>query len=921
MKKNIFYLFLFISTFILGQQQNVTFNITPSTFNEDEEITITVSNIDISTWGVSDVYLWAWSFDSNFENIADSPTNGSWTNSNEAQKLTNNGDDTYSISLTPTSFYNRTNIGRIGFLVKAKNGEGDKKSQDQLYDVGKFQITLTAPLNTTSIIDSGDSFQISATTSIFADFNLKANGTSIDQQTNSISYSYNTTLTENTQFILEANNNGSIKTKEFRVVVKPTVTEASLPANLKDGLTINPTDKTKATLVLHAPNKEFVHVIGDFNNWEINNDYLLKKDSSKDRFWIELTNLNPETNHMYQYLVDAKIRIADPYSTQILDPYQDSSIEETTYSNLPDYPSEYTTHAVSFFKTGEEAYVWQTSNFTKPAKTDLVIYELLIRDFDELHSFDAVKARLDYLQELGINAIEFMPINEFDANLSWGYNPSFHMAVDKYYGTRRAFKQLVDECHRRSIAVILDVVYNHATGQNPFYRLYNTDNGGYQGQASSDSPFFNEVARHSYSVFYDFNHQKQGVKDYVKRTTQYLIEEYKVDGFRWDLTKGFTQNCLDDSGCTNSEQTDRVEVLKEYADYQWEIDPDFYIIFEHLGPNSEETKWVNYRLNEGKGIMVWGNQHGSYTNATIANNAGNASNFDWISYKKRGWSVPANVSYMESHDEERLMYSSLTRGNNNGSYDIKTRSIALDRMELAGAFYFTIPGPKMIWQFGELGYDISINQNGRTGNKPILWNYFDNPDRKSIYNTWNKLIQLKLKYNIFKSDDFSIDASNSNGLKKIQLSDSSDPDLQHVTIVGNFSLTNQNINPVFQETGTWYDLLNENEVLEVTNTNTLINLNPGEFKVYGNKATTLGTKELFLEDAVYLYPNPSKNTFQVSIETSSLIIYDIKGKKIKEYKGSFEKNKQFSVTDLQKGVYLVIANTTKGKSLNKLIVE
>lgn len=921
MKKNIFSFFVLISSFIFSQQQTVTFSINPSTFDEDEEITITASNVDVSAWGVTDIYLWAWSFDSNYENLQDSPTNGSWTNSNEAQKLTNNGNNTYSITLTPTTFFNRTTIGRIGFLVKAKNGDGDKKSQDQLYDVGKFQITLNSPTETTTIINSGDNFSIAAEASLFANFNLKANGTSIDQQTNLLEYNFTTSITENTSFLLEANTNGNIQTKEFNVVVKPTVTEASLPLNLKDGLTINASDKTKATLVLHAPNKEFVHVIGDFNNWEINNNYLLKKDSSKDRFWIELTNLDPDTNHMYQYLIDAKIRVADPYSTQILDPYEDIYIDDATFPNLPEYPSDFTSHAVTFFKTGEEDYMWENTNFSKPAKTDLVIYELLIRDFDELHSFNAVKARLDYLQDLGVNAIEFMPINEFDGNLSWGYNPSFHMAVDKYYGTKKAFKQLVDECHRRGIAVILDVVYNHGTGQHPFYRMYNTDNGGYGGKATTNSPFFNEEARHSYSVFNDFNHQKQGVKEYVKRTTQYLIEEYKIDGFRWDLTKGFTQNCLNDEGCTNNLQTDRIEVLKEYADYQWEIDPDFYVIFEHLGSNTEETEWVNYKLIDGKGIMMWGNQHGSYTNATIGNNANSASNFDWISYKNRGWTVPANVSYMESHDEERQMYSALTQGNSNTSYNIKNTSTALDRMELSGAFYFTIPGPKMIWQFGELGYDISINENGRTGNKPILWNYFDNPDRKSVYNTWSKLIQLKLDYAIFKTENFNIDASNSNGLKKIQLSDTSASDLQYVTIVGNFSLSNQNINPVFQETGTWYDLLNDNEELEVTNTNNLINLDPGEFKVYGNKPASLSTDELFLENTIYLYPNPTEDAFKISTNTSNIIIYDSNGKKIKEFKGSFEKNHLFSITDLKKGVYLVVTKTTKGKSLNKLIVQ
>lgn len=921
MKKNIYILFLFISSIVFSQVQNATFVVSPSTFDETDEITITVSNVNPATWGVSDIYLWAWSFDSNFENIADSPTNGSWTNSNEAQKLTNNGNGTYSISFTPTTLYNRTGIGRIGFLVKAKNGDGDKKSQDQLYDVGKFQITLTAPTETTSIIDSDTNFQITATTSLEANYNLKANGVSIDQQMNLSSYSFSLMPTENTSFVLEANNNGDIQTKEFNVVVKPTVTEAALPLDIKDGLTINASANTKATLVLHAPNKEFVHVIGDFNNWEIDNNYLLKKDSSKDRFWIELTGLDPETNHMYQYLVDAKIRIADPYSTQILDPAEDIYIDSTTYPDLPSYPTNATTDAVSFFKTGETEYVWQTTNFTKPAKTDLVIYELLIRDFDELHSFDAVKARLDYLQELGINAIEFMPINEFDGNLSWGYNPSFHMAVDKYYGSRTAFKQLVDECHRRGIAVILDVVYNHATGQHPFYRMYNTDNGGTQGQASTDSPFFNAVATHSYSVFNDFNHQKQGVKDYVKRTTQYLIEEYKVDGFRWDLTKGFTQNCLGDEGCTNSEQTDRVEVLKEYADYQWEIDPDFYIIFEHLGPNSEETKWINYRLNEGKGIMVWGNHHGNYTNATIGENTSGASNFDWISYKNRGWSVPANVSYMESHDEERLTYVAITNGKSSGAYNIKNEETALNRMELSGAFYFTVPGPKMIWQFGELGYDISINQNGRTGNKPILWNYFDDENRKAIYNTWSKLIQLKLKYDIFKTSDFTIDASNSNGLKKIQLSDANASDIQYINVIGNFGVTTQNINPVFQQTGTWYDLLDDNATLNVTNTNNLISLAPGEFKVYGNKAAALSTENIFLDDAISLYPNPAKDSFSLSISATKVIIFDVNGKQVKEFKGNFEPNNLFSTNDLEKGLYIVMSQNAEGKILKKLIIN
>ena len=643
----------------------------------------------------------------------------------------------------------------------------------------------------------------------------------------------------------------------------PTVTEAPVPTGMLDGINLDTSDDTKATLVLYAPGKDFVNVIGDFNNWQRDDtNYLLFKDSAKDRFWIELIGLTPQSNHMYQYLVDGSIRIADPYSTTILAESNDAFIDNTTYPNLPAYPTGNTSHAVTLLRTGDTPYNWQVTNFTPPAKTDLVIYELLIRDFDTLHSFDAVKARLDYLQDLGINAIEFMPVNEFDGNESWGYNPSFHMALDKYYGTPTAFKELIDECHARGMAVIIDVVYNHASGQNPFYRMWNTSNGGYGGQASTDSPFFNQTATHSYSFFNDFDHGKQATQDYVKRTVEYWMQEYKIDGFRWDLTKGFTQNCTSsDETCTNGYQQDRVDVLKEYADYQWAIDDDFYIIFEHLGTNAEETEWVNYRLGEGKGIMVWGNHNFNYNEATMGWN--DNSDFSWISYLNRGWSVPANVSYMESHDEERLMFKNISFGNSSGGYNVQDEATSLDRQEMAGAFYFTVPGPKMIWQFGELGYDISIDQNGRTGNKPILWNYFNEPDRKDLYDTWAKLIKLKKQEDIFRTTTFTLDVANTNGLKKIHLTnDNTSDDLDYITIIGNFGVTAQNINPEFQQTGTWYNLLDDNTSINVSNTNAGISLNPGEFKVFGSSSVTLSINR-HLSDIIDLSPNPVSESFKV----------------------------------------------------------
>ena len=924
--KKLILLFFFISSLGYGQ---VT--ITPNPFAINQSITITVDANSTATDsnGFSNptkVYMHSgvgpntnpWTY-----------VIGNWGQDDGVGEMTNNNDGTWSITITPETYYGLTatqasSIEKMGLVFRNADGSQEFKDNgntDFFFNVGLFQLSLTAPTQNVTLLSSGQSLSITATTTTAANFVLTANGTSIHTINNATSFSYNHTVAQNTSYRLEATSGSETLSETFQAIVS--ITEQTVPTGMKDGINLDPNDATTATLVLFAPNKNTVHLIGDFNNWLINNDYLLKKDTPNNRFWIELTGLTAQNNHMYQYVIDGNITFADPYSTTILDPSNDGFINATTYPNLPAYPTGSTTHAVTLLRTGDAAYVWQTTNFQAPAKKDLVIYELLIRDFDALHSFDAVKARLDYLQTLGVNAIEFMPVNEFDGNESWGYNPSFHMALDKYYGSPTAFKQLIDECHARGIAVLIDVVYNHASGQNPFYRMWNTNNGGYGGQASS-SPFFNTTATHAYSVFNDFNHSQQATQDYVKRTTQYWIEEYKIDGFRWDLTKGFTQNCTSsDEGCTGSYQADRVAILKEYADYQWEINSDFYVIFEHLGGNSEETEWVNYRLSEGKGIMVWGNHNSKYNEATMGFHSSGKSDFSWISYKNRGWSVPANVSYMQSHDEERLMYKNLTFGNSSGSYNTRTLATALDRMELAGALYFTIPGPKMIWQFDELGYDISIDQNGRVGNKPILWNYFDETNRKDLYNAWSYLIGLKKKYDIFRTDNFTLDVANANGLKKIHLTDdATSPDIKHITIIGNFGVTAQSINPAFQQTGTWYDVLNNNASFTVTNVNATISLQPGEFKIYGSSQATLSLDDHFSNtEKLSIYPNPVENQFQINTKATHVVIFDVVGKKVAEYKGNFESRDTFSVAHLKNGLYIVKVKNEYGAAVQKIIKE
>jgi 1,4-alpha-glucan branching enzyme len=278
-------------------------------------------------------------------------------------------------------------------------------------------------------------------------------------------------------------------------------------------------------------------------------------------------------------------------------------------------------------------------------------------------------------------------------------------------------------------------------------------NGTGYGPVAANNPYFNQTAKHSYSVFYDFNHSKPETKYYVSRVLAQWISEYKVDGFRWDLTKGFTQACSpSDEACTNIYQQDRVDILKGYADDQWADDPNSYIIFEHLGQDNEEQEWANYRIGEGKGVMMWNKMTDQFGQNTMGYSS--SSDLSRANYTAHGFSGERTMTYGESHDEERLMYKNLTYGATDGTYNVKDLATALQREKAYGAIFLTLPGPKMIWQFGELGYDFSINTcvNGTINNscrldeKPVAFklNYDQNPLRKAVYDTWAKILEIRL---------------------------------------------------------------------------------------------------------------------------------------------------------------------------------
>ncbi len=683
----------------------------------------------------------------------------------------------------------------------------------------------------------GGNVSISGVSSANAALTLKLDGNTINTATAANTITANPAIATACEhkIVLEGNDGSGIKKDSFSFYIAPATTVAALPAGVQEGINYA-ANNTSVTLVLYAPNKNSVTVIGDFSNWASLCSNQMNRTPDGNYYWITINGLTPGTEYGYQYLVDNTIKIADPYAQKILDPNNDQYIDAVTYPNLKPYPAGLTTDLVSVLQTAEPSFAWQSNSYVKPDKKNLITYELLIRDFTAQHSYQSLIDSFQYFKNLGINAIELMPINEFDGNESWGYNPAFYFAPDKYYGTKNKLKEFIDKCHLNNIAVILDVVYNHCTGAAPQAKLYWD---AANNRPAANNPWLNISAPHPYSVFNDFNHTSTATQYLVQRSIDHWLNEYRVDGFRFDLAKGFTQTVTNTTTVENYDAT-RVANLNRYYDGTITNHAGTYMILEFLGslPCQEEQEYAT------KGFMLWGNNNYVYNQCTMGYTA--SSDISPIVYSdpKKAFSNPAEMGYMESHDEERTMYRNITSGNSSGGYNVKTLTTALAREEAAASVFFTVPGPKMIWQFEERGYDIPLTFGGSNlANKPPHWEYMADPNRKHLYDVYASIIQLRLNNPaVFNNTSFTYDLNNAGGLVKLfQIADPVATG-KKITVLANFDVVAQTKSVTFQSTGDWTNYISNGTGTGIngataanftlTNATQSITLQPGEYHIY-----------------------------------------------------------------------------------------
>ncbi len=709
------------------------------------------------------------------------------------------------------------------------------------------------------LIAQGEQVAFACVASATAKLSLTLNGAEVATGTGtSLAYTHTFSTGGDYKAVLTATTaTQTAKDSVFISVLKPTTTKTRPIQDM--GIHFS-ADQKSVTLVTYAASKtepaQAVYVVGDFNDWTISSDYQMFRDGNY--FWLTINNLTLGKDYAFQYWViraDGKMKkLSDLYATELLHP--DDAHEPTKVNpNLREYPEKGDSY-VTVIRPGKKAYEWsnETLNFQRPDKNNLVIYELWVYDWSPDRSIPAVQARLDYLQNLGVNAIELMPICEFDGNLSWGYSPNHYFAPDKAYGSEQQIKEFIDACHKRGIAVILDMVFNHATGLNPMNKLYP------YGTELAQNPWFNTTPPHGDNVYEDWNHDFTETKNMFRRSLQYWLNEYKVDGFRMDLSHGICGTTFD-----------RLDHIRDYYKAVQEASTGAYFILEHWGSSCDSDR----RTLISEGMLCWDNTNNAYAQTAMG----------WL---KDGDSFAnANrdgyVSYCESHDEERNFYKAQQWGNGAIQTDLATR---INRVPLNMAFNILLNGPHMIWQYNELGFDYSINSrkgnpaatDGRVDIKeqPEKLGWFKDELRMKQYQKVAQFIQLRTKLapHVFEGNPTSSNIGS--GVKVRTISWGSGTDA--IYVVGNFSAS-ETLSQTLPS-GTWYDYYAGKQA------SATVSLQPGELAIFTAKKYDLPdvptSYEFIVHDGIST-PSADESELCVYPSVTSDIVYVPEGSTVQVY--------------------------------------
>ncbi len=552
------------------------------------------------------------------------------------------------------------------------------------------------------------------------------------------------------------------------------------------------------TFFLTAPYKPAVHLIGDFNGW--NPRATPMTTDGKGLFWVTVP-LRGSTEYRFLVTMDEtgkQVVVADPYAREI----------------------RWDGQGPKAFLGDEPAYTWHDAAWRRPALRDLILYELCVRDFAgekrgggaRFGDFAGVQTRLDHLARLGINAIELMPVSEFPGDSSWGYNPVFYMAPKWIYGRPHALKALIDAAHQRGIAVILDLVFNHAWGDQPYYLMY-PPLFGPQGQELLDhNPFFHHHHNGHANGWggLDWDHSSRYTLAYMQDIVRYWLDEYHMDGFRFDWLGGVEY----DPWQPHREGFDPFSGIAPIARAAREAAPDCYQIGEYWpihGTHPAKTAAKLVRQTEID--AVWnGAFHHTLENCLF-------QTWQWErqdlphnlgGFRSQGFDRADQViNYVVSHDERRPEHevqfwgAHITADIPQVVARYPTRwHLALQKARLGLAVLFTSPGVPMLLAGQEFGED-----SPRTIDFwPLDWKKLALPEGRGQFEFLQKLISLRREHPALRSDAIEYYGDDFARFKLIRYK-RWDGEGDVAVVAANFDSVTHTVGLGFPHDGEWIDAL------------------------------------------------------------------------------------------------------------------
>ena len=516
-------------------------------------------------------------------------------------------------------------------------------------------------------------------------------------------------------------------------------TDQSLPGDIRGGVHRNLFGPGQVTFVLRAPHKPFASLVGDFNDWDTRRHPM--QTDGNGTWWVTLPDPG-RTRYGYYVLVDddTHVWIGDPYAAEV------HWVPGQTPWGL---------------HSGRSAtYRWTDSHWCTPHLRDLILYELCVRDFagtwhggrPQFGTFERMTRLLPHLEQLGVNAVELMPIQAFPGESSWGYNPVFYHAPAGSYGLPDDFRRFVDACHRAGIAVILDVAFNHAWGDHPYYHIYPPMYGPKGEWWTRWNPFFHHTPS-SINMWggIDWDHFNGDTTRYFQDIVRYWIREYHVDGFRFDWVGGVDYD-------SNDPLRPGFNPYHGIAAICWaarQAKPDCILIGEFWQLEGTHGEKSAARLvQETEMDAVW-NGHFHHTLDDVINQRWEWEKKDIFraigGYRDLGFRTsPQVVNYSCSHDEVRPEHEIKFY---TGRHIAKPQGMTLQDVALAQALLglvavFAAPGVPMIYAGQEFGDD-----SPRTIDfVPLQWSKLAQPKFRAHMEAVKRLIRARRRHAALRSD-------------------------------------------------------------------------------------------------------------------------------------------------------------------------